>query len=134
MSDPWASLDVARCVHRHLLKNLGIKRNEIIPGNFYVLRKSSPPSILCEPSYLTNKQIASLLVHSDKQRLEAEALFLGIVEYFSKGIPQIQNLTPNNCTLNISKPKISALLTDPDGAGIDPSTIILKVNGEAACT
>jgi N-acetylmuramoyl-L-alanine amidase len=88
MSDAGPSLDVARIVARHLRTNLGETGTRVIPGNYYVLRNSAVPSILCEPSYITNRQVESRLKLAEKQRLEAEIYFLALVDYFSRGIPR----------------------------------------------
>lgn len=88
-SDPDASYDLADAIHTHLKRNLGIEADRIIPGNFFVLRNSNAPAVLGESSYLTNPDVEQRLALSAKQRLEAEAYFLGLVTYFRRGVPRL---------------------------------------------
>ncbi|MFH1313304.1 MAG: N-acetylmuramoyl-L-alanine amidase [Candidatus Eisenbacteria bacterium] len=94
MTDKGPSLDLANIVGRHLLKNIGEPKTRVIPGNYYVLRNTTVPSILCEPSYITNTRVESKLKLSNKQRLEAEIYFLALVDYFSRGVFDIVKFGP----------------------------------------
>ncbi len=88
-SDPDASYDLALALHRHLKTNLAIDADRIIPGNFFVIRNSNAAAVLGESSYLTNPDVEKRLELAAKQRLEAEAYFLGLVTYFRQGVPRI---------------------------------------------
>ncbi|MGH7726534.1 MAG: N-acetylmuramoyl-L-alanine amidase [Candidatus Eiseniibacteriota bacterium] len=88
-SDPDASYDLALAIHRHLKTNLGIEADRVIPGNFFVIRNARAPAVLGESSYLTNPDVEARLRLAAKQRLEAEAYFLGLVTYFRQGVPRI---------------------------------------------
>jgi N-acetylmuramoyl-L-alanine amidase len=127
--DP-ASRDLAFAVHRHLMRNLGIEDGEVRPGNYYVLRNVDTPAILGEGSYLTHPGVEHKLQLSDKQRLEAEAYFLGILEYFSRGTPRLEVVTPLDTVLT-RVPTLSFAVTDIGGIGADPASIDLTVNGRA---
>ena len=94
IGDEGPSLDIARIVARHLRGNIGETKTRVLPGNYYVLRNSKIPSILCEPSYISNPHVESKLRLSDKQRLEAEVYFLALVDYFARGVPAIDSLGP----------------------------------------
>lgn len=125
-----ASLDLARYIHRHLVKNLGIKDNKIIPGNFCVLRENKATSVLLEPSYLSNEYIEYRLKDDRARQLEASAIFAGIAEYLSKGIPKITEVWPDNEVIHTAYPRIEACLEDDSfGPGIDPSTVRIWLNG-----
>jgi len=89
LGDEGPSLDAAQSVHRYLVRNLGIAAQRISPGNYYVLRNSDAPAILTESSYITNPDVESKLALAAKQRLEAEALYLGIAHYFSRPRPVV---------------------------------------------
>jgi len=89
LGDDGPSLDAAGDVHRYLVRNLGIERQRIMPGNYFVLRTSAGPAILTESSYLTNPDVEAKLVLDEKRRLEAEALFLGLARYFGRKVPVI---------------------------------------------
>ncbi len=94
IGDDGPSRDIARIVARHLRGNIGEIKTKVLPGNYYVLRNSKVPSILCEPSYISNPHVESRLKLSDKQRLEAEVYFLALVDYFGRGVPVIDSLGP----------------------------------------
>jgi hypothetical protein len=87
LGDEGASLDAAASIHRFLKRNLGIRGQRILPGNYFVLRNSDAPAVLTEASYITNPDVESRLALVDKRRLEAEALYLGIAHYFARGAP-----------------------------------------------
>lgn len=90
LGDEGPSLDAAESIHRFLVRNLGIEKHRIVPGNYYVLRNSEAPGLLTESSYITNPDVESKLVLASKQRLEAEALYLGIADYFARPVPVIE--------------------------------------------
>jgi N-acetylmuramoyl-L-alanine amidase len=90
LGDDGPSLDAAADVHRYLVRNLGIAKHRIMPGNYFVLRNSEAPALLTESSYLTNPDVEKKLALAAKQRLEAEALFLGLAKYFARRVPVIE--------------------------------------------
>ena len=87
--DPVASRELAEAIHVRLKRNLGIEADRILPGNFYVIRNSDAPAVLGESSYLTNPDVEARLALGAKQRLEAEAYFLGLADYFARGVPRV---------------------------------------------
>ncbi len=98
--DPEASLELARDIRLHLARNLGITETEIKPGNYYVLRNSKArASVLGEASYISHPVVEERLKLANKQRIEAESYFLGLVTYFSRGAPTIERLAPAGDTL-----------------------------------
>ncbi len=82
-----ASLDLARAIHRHLVINLNISPAKIMPGNFHVLRHASVPAVLGEPAMISNPVMAGRLSQAANLKLEAEAYFLGLLDYFASGTP-----------------------------------------------
>jgi N-acetylmuramoyl-L-alanine amidase len=127
--DP-ASLDLAFAVHRHLMRNLGIDVGEVRQGNYYLLRKIAVPSVLGESSYLTNPGVEKKLQLSKAQELEAQAYFLGIVDYCRRGLPRVTSVAPLD-SVQTSVPVIAAAFEDRGGIGIDPDGVSMLVNGEA---
>ncbi len=89
LGDEGPSLDAAQSVHRYLVRNLGIEAHRIMPGNYHVLRNSEAPGLLTESSYITNPDVESKLALAAKQRLEAEALYLGLAHYFARRAPKV---------------------------------------------
>jgi len=125
--DP-ASLDLAIAVHRHLMRNLGIDDGEVRQGNYLILRESRGPAVLGESSYLTHPAVEDKLKLSEIQKLEAEAYFLGILEYFERGIPRVACVSPTDSVYEFV-PELSYTLTDDGGAGIDPDGVTMALNG-----
>src|SRR6185503_5801689 len=78
-------------LHRYLKRNLGIEGQHILPGNYFVLRNTAAPGVLTEASFLTNPDVEARLALPEKQRLEAEALFLGLAHYFARPRPEIES-------------------------------------------
>lgn len=129
IGDP-ASRDLAFAVHRHLARNLGIDAGEVRPGNYYILRGTQVPAILGEGSYLTHPGVEENLKLSEKQRLEAEAYFLGILDYFSRGTPVVEVVSPSPIDSVFTEvPLVSYAVSDVGGIGIDPCGVSMTVNG-----
>ncbi len=93
LGDEGPSLDLAMSLHRFLRRNLGIRTQRILPGNYYVLRNSEAPAVLSEASYITNPDVEARLALAEKRRLEAEALFLGLAHYFLRRRPEITSFS-----------------------------------------
>ena len=126
--DPGSSLELAGDVQVHLARNLGIEISEVKPGNYFVLRHSTArAAILGEASYLSHPVIEQRLKLSEKQKLEAEAYFLGLVEYFSRGVPSIERLTPSGDTL-AAPAEISFLVNGAAGVPLDPASARIRMN------
>jgi N-acetylmuramoyl-L-alanine amidase len=89
LGDEGPSLDAAQSLHRYLKRNLGIEGQRILPGNYFVLRNVTAPGVLTEASFLTNPDVEAKLAVAEKQRLEAEALYLGLAHYFARPRPEI---------------------------------------------
>jgi N-acetylmuramoyl-L-alanine amidase len=89
LGDDGQSLEAAADVHRSLVRNIGIETHKVVPGNYFVLRNSDAPAILTETSYLTDPDVEERLRQPEKQRLEAEALYLGIARYFARRVPVV---------------------------------------------
>jgi N-acetylmuramoyl-L-alanine amidase len=93
LGDEGPSLDVAQDVHRALVRNVGIEKNKVVPGNYFVLRNSAAPALLTETSYITNPDVEKRLRLPEKQSIEAAALYVGIARYFARNIPKIEQFT-----------------------------------------
>jgi len=95
LGDAGPSLDAARSIHRHLMRNLGTAGGEVRPGNYHVLRNSrAVAAVLGEPSFLTNPVFEAKLERIDRVELEATAYFLGIADYFGRGVARTMLVTP----------------------------------------
>jgi len=132
MEDDGPSLDAARYVHKHMVLNLGVTENALIPGNYHVLRNNDNPSLLGEASYISNPRVEKKIRVKEKQLLEARVYLLGIIDYFSRGIPRATVDYPaDGATLTSATPVIRVQL-DPGvgGGGIDRSTLNITLDGE----
>ncbi|MFH1761656.1 MAG: N-acetylmuramoyl-L-alanine amidase [bacterium] len=114
MGDYGPSLDAAEYVHEALAENLGILESKLLAGNYHVLRNSSAPALLGEPSYISNPKMEKILMDTARLSVEAQAYFQGICKYFARGIPKITRGTPRD-TINENRPLISAELKDEYG-------------------
>jgi N-acetylmuramoyl-L-alanine amidase len=125
--DPGSSLELAGDVQVHLARNLGIEISEVKPGNYFVLRHSTArAAILGEASYLSHPVVEERLKLSEKQKLEAEAYFLGLVEYFSRGVPSIARLSPARDTL-AAPAEIAFSLKGAAGVPLDPASARIRI-------
>jgi N-acetylmuramoyl-L-alanine amidase len=134
MGDAGPSLDAARAIHRHLVKNLAIPEQSLIPGNYFVLRENENPAVLGEASYLSEKNMEKKLRSHEKQLLEARAYLFGLIDYFSRGLPHVAftNVTPGG-TVYSAFPLLAVRL-DPGkgGGGVDHSSIRVCLDAEDA--
>ncbi|MGD1048680.1 MAG: N-acetylmuramoyl-L-alanine amidase [Candidatus Krumholzibacteriaceae bacterium] len=126
-SDPGASLELAQALQVHLARNLGIEASDVKPANYLVLRLSTAQAaVLGEASYLSSPAVEERLKLSAKQKLEAEAYFLGLVEYFSKGVPLLTRESPARDTL-AGAAQISFSVRSAAGIPVDPSSAVISL-------
>lgn len=131
MTDPGPSADAGRAIHAHLVRNLRIQPGHILPGNYYVLRKNTRPAVLGEPSYLSNPRMEQKLRRADRQLIEVQSYFLGILDYVSRGIPRIRDIAPIDTLVTDAHPTMVARVEDDQGgAGMDPHTITMRLDGQ----
>jgi N-acetylmuramoyl-L-alanine amidase len=76
---------LAEVVHNNILQNIGtIKDRKVRKARFYVLRKSSMPSILVETGYMTGREDNPRLGTPEYQNRIAEAIADGILKYLQQ--------------------------------------------------
>jgi N-acetylmuramoyl-L-alanine amidase len=128
--DSGPSADAARFLHDHLSFNIGETRGGVFPGNYLVLRSCEGAAVLGEPSFISNPGIESKLMEADVQRMEASAYFLGIVDYFSKGVPRLRRIAPADGKPNGPTPLIE-LSAEPGGdTGIAAADVEMLLDGK----
>jgi N-acetylmuramoyl-L-alanine amidase len=76
-----SGLGLARIVHSTILQSLSIRDREVRKARFFVLRKSSMPSILVETGYMTGQDDIARLQTSQYQAQMADAIARGILQY-----------------------------------------------------
>ncbi len=79
-----SGLGLARIVHNSILQSLNVKDRGVRRARFYVLRKSSMPSILVETGYMTGRQDMARLRTSAYQNQMAEAIARGVLQYLKR--------------------------------------------------
>ncbi|RJP18454.1 MAG: hypothetical protein C4520_14470 [Candidatus Abyssobacteria bacterium SURF_5] len=129
MKDPGPSLDAAQHIHKQLALSLNQPDNAILPGNYHVLREFAGPAVLGEPSFISHAFNAFRLGLAPTQRVEAQAYFLGIAEYFAKGVPKVEIIEPLAASPNDARPMIVARVTADRGVPIDPASIEMRIDG-----
>jgi len=126
-SDTGASLILAGDVMKHLSKNLSIEKAAVKPGGYFVLRRSNASaSILGEASYLSNPIVEKKLKLSNKQRLEAESYFLGLIDYFSRGVPRLERTAPEADTVQSPEPLVFRV-REVDGIAVDAASAKIRI-------
>ena len=76
-----SGLTLARIVHSKILQSLNIRDRNVRKARFYVLRKTSMPSILVETGFLTGREDAAKLRTTAYQNRMADAIAQGIIQY-----------------------------------------------------
>jgi N-acetylmuramoyl-L-alanine amidase len=72
---------LARIVQNSILQSVNVRDRGIRKARFYVLRKSSMPSILVETGYLTGREDVTKLQSPQYQAQMADAIARGILQY-----------------------------------------------------
>ena len=128
-SDPGPSLELAQAVQLHLSRNLGIAAAEVKPGNYFVLRSSTAhAAMLGEASYLSHPLVEDRLRLAEKQRLEAQAYFLGIISYFSRGVPSVARRAPAADTVAAPAELVFDVRGDA-GVPLEPASARIRIGG-----
>ena len=126
--DPLASLELAVDLHTHLARNLGIDETGIRPGTYFVLRRSTAgAAVLGEASYISHPAVEERLRIAAKQQLEAEAYYLGLVSYFSRGVPVIDTVGTTGETMT-APGAVVCRITPAAGVPVDPASITASVD------
>lgn len=80
---------LAQLVQAELAKATGLRDRGIWASNFYVLRKTKMPAILCECGFMDNMEEAKLMLDENYQWKVAEAIGRGVCNYLGvKYVPK----------------------------------------------
>ena len=132
MSDPGCSRDVAREVCAALQQRLQAEPASARPGNYMVLRSARAAAILGEASYMNYRKNAEKLAYHRTLAAEAQGYFLGILNYFAKGVPAIEFVTAADEPFAAAQPAISARLTPgAPGATVDRDSVQARLDGRS---
>lgn len=72
------------------MRRLTPTTREALPGNFYVLRNTTAPGVIVEVGFLSDSREAQRLQNPDYQRTLAEAITLGLADFFRSQVPQAE--------------------------------------------
>lgn len=72
---------LAKCIHKHSIADLGLKDRGIKVSNFQVLKDTSMPAVLIEHGFYTNKEECAILKTEGFRQKCAEADAKGILEH-----------------------------------------------------
>ncbi len=125
MDDTGPSRDIALAIAKHIRLAIADVCATVKPGNYYVLRNSKAPAVLCEPSFISNPEVESKLRLSEKQRLEAEVYFAAIAEYFSRGVPKAISYSPIGVHEDVDCVEIVFESYPP----LDPNSAEIEIDG-----
>ena len=130
LMDFGPSQDLANCVAQELKKGQSLAEVAVFPGNYRVLKNTQALAILGEASFISNQENEKRLTLANQLRREAEDYFLGILNYFQRGIPEICDYQPNNTILTDAFPQLRAkIIGGKEGQAIDPGTPKLYLDG-----
>ena len=117
-----ASLDLARYIQQSLEENLRLPQQLptglladylMYPNGFSVLRFIEMPGLLVESSFFSHPREEKLLKKPAYNRLEAYAIYLGIVRWAAAGIPNTILIEPRpDTTITNKQPTIYMKITD----------------------
>jgi N-acetylmuramoyl-L-alanine amidase len=79
-----SGLGLARAVHNNILQSVNVRDRGVRRARFFVLRKSSMPSILVETGYLTGREDVAKLRSSAYQQEMADAIARGVLQYLRR--------------------------------------------------
>ena len=130
MADPGCSRDVAREVCAALKSRMQAEPASTRPGNYLVLRSTRAAAILGEASYMNYKQNTEKLAYHRTLATEAQGYFLGVLNYYAKGVPSIEFITPPAAPFATAQPVIAARLTaGAPGAALDRDSLRAMLDG-----
>jgi N-acetylmuramoyl-L-alanine amidase len=77
--------DLARTIHASILQTASIRDRGVRSARFYVLRRTSMPSVLVETGFVTGAEDAANLANPAHRRQMAEGIARGILQYIRGG-------------------------------------------------
>jgi N-acetylmuramoyl-L-alanine amidase len=79
-----SGLNLARTIHQSVLEGTGIQDRGVRSARFYVLRKTSMPSVLVEVGFVTGRDDAAKLSDGNYRTQMANAIARGILRYLGR--------------------------------------------------
>ena len=79
-----SGLNLARTIHQSVIEGTGIQDRGVRSARFYVLRKTSMPSVLVEVGFVTGRDDAAKLSDANYRSQMASAIARGILRYLGR--------------------------------------------------
>ncbi len=79
-----SGLELARSIHRSVLQGTGIEDRGVRSARFYVLRRTSMPSVLVEVGFVTGREDAAKLRTSTYRQQMADSIARGVLQYLGR--------------------------------------------------
>ncbi|MEG0258305.1 MAG: N-acetylmuramoyl-L-alanine amidase [Lysinibacillus sp.] len=76
--------DLATFINNNIVKDAGMKDRKVKKADFYVIKNMLIPSVLVELGFLSNAEDRAKLTSDKYVEIYAEAIYKGIVQYYSK--------------------------------------------------
>ncbi|NJP08896.1 MAG: N-acetylmuramoyl-L-alanine amidase [Leptolyngbyaceae cyanobacterium RU_5_1] len=80
--------ELARMIHQSILQTTGVQDRRVRTARFYVLRRTSMPSVLVEVGFVTGQDDAARLSNPSYRNQMAEAIARGILQYLYRTAQQ----------------------------------------------
>ncbi len=109
-ADPY-SLLLARSIQEHLRSIPNMTKRTAKPGDYYILKKTTMPSVIVEMGYLSNSRERELLVKADYQKAVALAISRGLADYFTDRAKDSE-MPAALQVLATEKPKVAIVIDD----------------------
>ena len=109
-SNPYSVL-LAQSIQKHLRNIPDMTKRIAKPGNYYILEKTSMPSVIVEMGFLSNSKEKELLVKKNYQEALALAICRGLVDYFNERTLGYESPAALQ-VLATAKPKVAIIIDD----------------------
>jgi N-acetylmuramoyl-L-alanine amidase len=129
LDDQGPSRDFAKVLLPRLAQSLNMARQQLLAGNFAVLRRNQRPAILGEAGYLSNPVTARALAQSGTQQKEADAYAAAIRDYFGRGVPRFGTGRWETAAGSEATVQVAAIGGQPAATA---ETYVLPVDGDGA--
>ena len=75
------SKQIANCIQNEFIKSLDHSNKSTSPGDYFMLKCTTAPSVIVECGFLSNAEEEKLLLSEDYQEKIVNALYLGIINF-----------------------------------------------------
>jgi N-acetylmuramoyl-L-alanine amidase len=80
----YSSQRLAQSIHNSILQSVDIQDRGVRSARFYVLRRTSMPSVLVEVGFVTGREDAAKLSNPSYRTQMAQAIARGIIQYLQQ--------------------------------------------------